>query len=176
MFVQNQKVILPKSHGEKEGVIVLIPKVVREQSGLTQNKGRVKVSYMTVGGGATEAWFAIEALQAWRKPADITAELEAKHQAEMEAVNAERDKEKLDWIQSKVEDEDKKGKDGQDIPEDTTPENTIEFPENGNDMNVIEVTKDTDIVAEMKQSEAKAIEASKSIVKKDDDNSDSYGG
>ena len=164
MFVLNQKVILPKSHGEKEGVIVLIPKVVREQVGLTQTKGRVKVSYMTVGGGMTEAWFNIDLLQAWRKPADITAELEAKHQAEMDAVNAERDKEKLEWIQSKVEDEDKKGKDGQDIQ--------VVKPED----QAIAVEKNTDIKAEMQKSEAKVVEASKSIVKRDDDNSDSYGG
>ena len=160
MFVQNQKVILPKSHGEREGVIVLIPKKVRKQKGLTQVKGRVKVSYITVGGGMTEAWFAIESLQAWRKPADITAELEAKHQKEMEAVHATNEKEKLDWIQAKVEDEDKKDNDGQD------------FPENGNDMNVIEVNKDTDIQAEMK----KIDQTQQTMPKKDDDNSDSFIG
>ena len=158
MFVLNQKVILPKSHGEKEGVIVLVPKPIRAQSGLVQNKDRVKVSYLTVGGGATEAWFNTNLLQAWRKPADITAELEAKHQKEMEAVHATNEKEKLDWIQAKVEDEDKKDNDGQD------------FPENGNDMNVIEVNKDTDIQAEMKKIEAQP------NIKKNDDNSDSYGG
>ena len=167
MFVQNQKVILPKSHGEKEGTIVLIPKVVREQKGLSQMKGRVKVAYLTVGGGMTEAWFNIEALSAWVKPADITKELEAKHEIAMQKVAEENEKEKLEWIQSKVEEEDKKGKDGQDIV----------TPENGNDMNVIEVTKGTDIQEEMKKSEAKVVKASqaKPSVNKDD-NSDAYIG
>jgi hypothetical protein len=163
MFVQNQKVILPKSHGEKEGVIVLIPKVVREQSGLTQTKGRVKVSYMTVGGGATEAWFQMDTLQAWRKPADITAELNAKHQKEMEAVNAEKDKLKLDWIQSQEEKDVKKDKQGQDVVDETIKE-------------IIVPDKNTDIIGEMKKAENKVIEATQPIVKKTDDNSDSYGG
>ena len=163
IFIQNQKVILPKSHGEKEGVIVLIPKTVREQKGLTQVKGRVKVSYMTVGGGATEAWFAIESLQAWRKPADITAELETKHQKEMDAVHAQQDKEKLDWIQGKEEEEVKKDKQGQDIV-DTTPEDTIEL------------TKDINIQEELKKLGVKVDKANQVIPKKDDDNSDKYIG
>ena len=122
MFVLNQKVILPKSHGEKEGVIVLVPKPIRAQSGLVQNKDRVKVSYLTVGGGATEAWFATDKLQSWRKPADITAELEAKHQAEMEAVHATTQKEKLDWIEDKIKPEDVEIKESP---------ATVNFPENG---------------------------------------------
>ncbi len=167
MLVQNQKVILPKSHGEKEGVVVLIPKSVREQKGLRQVKDRVKVSYMTGNGGMTEAWFDTSLLQAWRKPADITAELEVKHQKEMDEVHATVEKEKLDWIQSKVEDKDNKGKDGQDITEDLC--------ESDNE-NTIEVVKTTNIQEEMKQSEAKVVKASQSIVKRDDDNSDAFIG
>ncbi len=161
MFVLNQKVILPKSHGEKEGVIVLIPKPIRIQTGLTQKRGRVKVSYVTTGGGATEAWFEIDSLQAWRKPADITAELEAKHQKEMEAVHATNEKEKLDWIESKIKPEDVEIKESPaTVIQEVKPEDQV----------VIEVDKNTDIKAEMKKVEAEP------MVKKTDDNSDSYVG
>ena len=80
MFVQNQKVILPDSHGNKEGVVTVVPKQIRQQAGLSQQLGRVKVSYSSMNGGMTEAWFNIDKLEMWRSPKDITAELEALHQ------------------------------------------------------------------------------------------------
>ena len=159
MFRENQRVILPKSHGEKEGVITVMPKKLKAQSGLQQQTDRVKVSYRDGYGGMAEAWFAIGKLGVWQSPKDITAELEAKHQKKLEAVNAEKDREKLDWIEGKDEEVVKKGNDGQDIVE-KMDKSTV----------TIEVTKDTDIQAEMKKSEASQAQP------KSDDNSDSYVG
>lgn len=108
MIVLNQRVILPKSHNNKEGVVTQVPKETTRQSGLVQTqRNRVKVSYTDGHGGMTEAWFAIDSLEAWRTPKDITAELEAKHQVEMDKVNAEHDKEKLNWIDTKEEEKPK---------------------------------------------------------------------
>ena len=163
MFRENQKVILPESHQGKMGVVTVVPKKLKAQSGLQQQSDRVKVTYQDGYGGMAEAWFSIEKLSVWKTPKDMTIELEAKHQEKMETVNAEHDKEKLDWIEGKDEKVVKKGNDGQDI---VTDEETIE------------VTDKTDIQAEMKKSEEKSI-ASQAMAKKPvnpNDNSDSYLG
>lgn len=158
MFVVNQRVVLPKSHKEKEGVITVVPKEIVQQSGLQQRLGRVKVMYQDGHGGMTEGWFDIDKLSAWKSPKDITAELEAKHQKEMEAVSAEKDREKLDWIEPEEKEE--------------TPSELFQKELNKLKLDkVIEVTKETDIKEEMKKSES-----SQTIPKRNDDNSDNYIG
>jgi hypothetical protein len=123
MIVLNQKVILPKSHNNKDGVVTQVPKKTTPQSGIAQITNRVKVAYQDGHGGMTEAWFTIDSLEAWRSPKDITAELEAKYQAEMDAVNAEHDKEKLEWIDTKEEEPKKKIIDNTDkLETDNSPE------------------------------------------------------
>lgn len=157
MFVIHQKVILPKSHNEKEGTVVVVPKHIRIQSGLSQNKDRVKVSYLTVGGGMTEAWFPItgdKAITAWKAPKDIKKELEAKHQQKMEEVAAEHDREKLDWIEGQAEViEPLKDTDGEIIPD--TEEVTKVSVE---DVKVIETpaTAETDKIAARASVKSKA--------------------
>ena len=107
MFSINQKVILTESHNNLEGVVVVVPKQMRVQSGLTQQLGRVKVSYMS-GIGMTEAWFKNEVLGEWIEPKDITASLKAIHQLELEKIAKENEREKLSWIVNKGSSKDTK--------------------------------------------------------------------
>lgn len=182
IFVVNQKVILPKSHNEKEGIITVIPKSITAQSGLTQQVNRIKVSYVDGNGGMAEAWFKAESLKAWRAPKDITADLKKKHREEMEAVNAQNDREKLDWIESGNIDKTHivKVKDG--VLKDVIVPMDVDLDDKGfpivevtdeKEESVIEINKDTDIKEEMKQAEVK-LNRRKDI--NSDDNSDSYIG
>ena len=158
MFSVNQKVILPESHNNLEGVVVVVPKQLTQQTGLTQQLGRVKVSYMS-GIGMTEAWFKNEVLEEWKAPKDITAELKAIHQLELEEIAKENEREKLSWIENAGSSED-------------TKVNVEKMKAKLEDEEIIEVNKDTDIVKEM----AKSSEQVQAKPIKPNDNSDVYGG
>lgn len=148
MLTLHQKVILPKSHNNKDGVVTQVPKQITKQAGLKQAVERVKVAYTDGHGGMTEGWFKIDVLEAWRSPKDITEELEAKHKLEMEKVSGIQEKEKLDWIEKNEEKAEKKELEGD---------------------KVIEVTKNTDIIKEMGT-------VIQSLPTKKDDNSDEFIG
>ena len=158
MFSVNQKVILPESHNNLEGVVVVVPKQLTQQTGLTQQLGRVKVSYMS-GIGMTEAWFKNEVLEVWKEPKDITASLKAIHQLELEKIAKENEREKLSWIENAGSSED-------------TKVNVERMKAKLEDGEIIEVNKNTDIVKEM----AKSSEQVQAKLIKLNDNSDVYGG
>ena len=100
LYKVNNPVILPKQYGNKVGRVTEVSTKKNLGGGLFSGRNKIKVRYTDGNGGEAEAWFNPTQLLPYAPKVVVQAEIDKAREEALEVVADEKDREKLDWIET----------------------------------------------------------------------------